>query len=61
MGNEVKKRAWRGSREISWEAITVARDAKTVAEARASAKKRLDRDEVLKRPTHMELISGSES
>ena len=37
MGNEVKKRAWRGSREISWEAITVAREAKTVTEARASA------------------------
>ena len=39
MGNEVKKRAWRGSWEISWEAITVAREAKTVTEARASALK----------------------
>lgn len=40
MGNEVKKRAWRGSWEISWETITVAREAKTVTEARASALKK---------------------
>ena len=40
MGNEMKKRAWRGSKEISWEAITVAREVKTVAEAIASALKK---------------------